>query len=112
MTTTITNVRTFASAAEAAAYYVGQDILPVPVAYRGKNPKGNDWEKLRINAASVANHFNGTPQNIGALLAAKGSNGTNGTAKRIETLPDLAADRLDQLILSLPVADKTRLALA
>ena len=73
----MTNVRTFASAAEAAAYYVGQGILPVPVAYRGKNPKGNDWEKLRIDAASVPDHFNGTPQNIGALLGISGT-GTAG----------------------------------
>jgi hypothetical protein len=44
--------------------------------------------------------------------AGNGSNGTNGAAKKIETLPELAADRVDRLILSLPVADKTRLAVA
>ena len=45
--------------------------------------------------------------------ATNGSNGANGAAKKIETaLPELAADRVDQLILSLPVAERSRLALA
>ncbi len=60
--------RTFASAAEAAAYYIGQNILPVPVAFRGKKPKGDAWPELRIDAASLPSHFNGAPQNVGALL--------------------------------------------
>jgi predicted P-loop ATPase len=60
--------RTFASAAEAALWYIEQGIFPVPVAYRGKNPPGNDWQKLRIDAASVPQYFNGKQQNIGALL--------------------------------------------
>jgi predicted P-loop ATPase len=64
----VTIPRTFASAAEAAAYYVALNILPVPVAYRGKNPQGDAWPKLRIDAASLPSHFNGQPQNIGALL--------------------------------------------
>jgi virulence-associated protein E/bifunctional DNA primase/polymerase-like protein len=62
------NVRSFTSAADAAAFYVGLGILPVPVAFQGKKPKGNDWEKLRIDATSVSSYFNGHPQNIGALL--------------------------------------------
>lgn len=61
-------VRAFTSAAEAASWYVSLGFYPVPVASRGKNPRGSDWERLRIDAASIPNHFNGTPQNIGALL--------------------------------------------
>jgi len=66
-------------------------------------------------------HWKGTEKRSSSSSnghAAASSSGTNGharatcTAKRIETLPDLAADRVDQLILSLPVADKTRLAIA
>jgi predicted P-loop ATPase len=60
--------RTFTSARVAATWYVEQGIYPVPVAFKGKNPKGNGWEQLRIDAASVAKYFNGQPQNIGALL--------------------------------------------
>src|SRR5216684_4238529 len=51
------------------------------------------------HAAVGSNNANGhartVPDNV-VPKAAKGRNGTNGTAKRIETLPDLAADRLDQ----------------
>jgi len=61
-------VRTFSNAAEAATWYTGLGIFPVPVAYRDKKPMGNDWEKLRIDAALVPNYFNGKPQNVGALL--------------------------------------------
>jgi hypothetical protein len=60
--------RTFTSAADAAIWYVEQGIYPVPVAFKGKKPKGNGWEQLRIDAASVPSHFNGQPSNIGALL--------------------------------------------
>jgi predicted P-loop ATPase len=66
--TNISNVRTFTSATEAALWYVEQGIFLVPVAYRGKNPKGNEWEKLRIDAASIQKYFNGEPQNVGGLL--------------------------------------------
>jgi predicted P-loop ATPase len=61
-------VRAFTSAAEAALWYTQQGIFVVPVAYQGKNPRGSDWERLRIDAASIPDYFNGTPQNIGALL--------------------------------------------
>jgi hypothetical protein len=44
--------------------------------------------------------------------ATNGNNGAkNGAAKKIETFPELAADRVDQLILNLPAAEKNRLAL-
>jgi predicted P-loop ATPase len=62
------SARTFTSAMDAALFYVEQGIYPVPVAYRGKKPKGNSWEQLRIDAASVPSHFNGSASNIGAML--------------------------------------------
>jgi hypothetical protein len=43
----------------------GWSIIPVP--YRGKNPGFDDWEKLRITAASAPDYFNGKPLNFGLL---------------------------------------------
>jgi predicted P-loop ATPase len=68
----LANVRTFASAAEAATWYVELGIKPVPVAHRGKNPKAEGWEELRIDSTSLASYFNGHPQNVGALLGING----------------------------------------
>jgi predicted P-loop ATPase len=84
--------RTFTSAADAALWYVEQGIYPVPVAYKGKNPKGNGWEQLRIDAASVPNYFNGQPQNIGALLGI--------TATGAAGLTDVDLDSAEVLILA------------
>ena len=66
--TLLPRVRAFSSAAEAASWYIGLGFYPVPVAHRGKNPTGSDWDKLRIDATSVPHYFNGQLQNIGALL--------------------------------------------
>ncbi|HXM10416.1 MAG TPA: VapE domain-containing protein [Terriglobales bacterium] len=65
-------VRTFGSPAEWANHYCGLGFKPVPVAHRGKNPKGNNWEDLRIDASRVNEHFNGQPLNIGVLLGIDG----------------------------------------
>jgi Virulence-associated protein E/Bifunctional DNA primase/polymerase, N-terminal len=92
--------RTFTSASEAATWYVEQGIYPVPVAYRGKKPKGKDWEQLRIDAASVPAHFNGNPSNIGALLGI--------TATGAAGLTDVDLDSPESLILApnfLPATD-------
>jgi hypothetical protein len=72
-------VRAFNSVEEAAVWYVSLGFFPVPVDYRGKKPKGNDWEKLRIDAALVPRYFNGTAQNIGALMGIS-TTGTLGLA--------------------------------
>lgn len=60
--------RTFASASQAASYYIGLGFLPVPIPYRSKNPGLNDWEQLRIDATNVNTYFNGEAKNIGVLL--------------------------------------------
>lgn len=70
------------------------------------------WTDKRSSSSSAGNGHARTAFDDVVPKATKGSNGTNGTAKRIETLPDLAADRVDQLLLNLPIADRTRLALA
>lgn len=41
---------------------------PIPVPFRSKNPGFDDWQHLRITTATVSDHFNGEPQNIGVLL--------------------------------------------
>jgi predicted P-loop ATPase len=74
MTTTPTQelltprVRNFASAAEAAAWYISLGFFPIPIPFREKNPGVTGWEQWRIDATRVSAHFNGTPQNIGALM--------------------------------------------
>ncbi len=76
---TTANARTFTSATEAALWYISAGILVVAIAYRGKNPIVDAWEQLRIDAASVPAYFNGTTQNIGALLGIS-AHGTAGLA--------------------------------
>jgi predicted P-loop ATPase len=64
---TLPCARTFASAAEAADWYISQGFWVIPVPYRKKKPNGNAWQKLRISVADVPAYFNGKPQNVGAL---------------------------------------------
>lgn len=48
--------------------YINRGWSPIPVKYRAKNPDaGDDWQKLRITAATAPRYFNGKPQNIGIL---------------------------------------------
>ena len=66
------------------------------------------WKGTEKRSSSAGN---GHPA-AGNGIEPKATNGSNGVHVPLEVIPDLAADRVDQLILSLPVADKTRLALA
>ena len=97
------NARTFVSAKDAALWYVELGIYPVPVAYRGKNPKGKDWEKLRIDAASVSSYFNGQPKNIGGLLGICA--GPNPAQKLAAVESALDGEQLFDLILGLTDVD-------
>jgi len=45
---------------------------PVPVPYREKGPKHENWQELRITAETAGRYFNGVPQNAGVL---QGDNG-------------------------------------
>jgi P4 family phage/plasmid primase-like protien len=44
----------------------GWSVIPVP--HRSKNPGFDGWQRLRLTAATIQDHFNGQPQNIGVLL--------------------------------------------
>ena len=44
----------------------GWSIIPVP--HRSKNPGLDGWQRLRLTAETIQEHFNGQPQNIGVLL--------------------------------------------
>ena len=55
---------------EAARELLGEGISPVPVPYRSKVPVLEAWQKLRLTPETLADHFNGTLQNIGALNGA------------------------------------------
>jgi hypothetical protein len=54
--------------------YIGRVWNPIPIPYRKKFPTDDDWPKLQITAANVAQYFDGNPQNIGVQLGPK-SNG-------------------------------------
>lgn len=45
---------------------LGWSVIPVP--HMSKNPGFKGWERLRLTAQSLDQHFNGSPQNIGVLL--------------------------------------------
>ena len=40
----------------------------IPVPHRSKNPGFDGWQRLRLTAETIHDHFNGQPQNIGVLL--------------------------------------------
>ena len=48
--------------------YLNRGWAPVPVPHRTKVPVVEGWPKLRVTEASLREHFNGAPQNIGVLL--------------------------------------------
>ena len=45
----------------------GWSVIPIP--HRSKNPGLKGWERMRLTAESLRDHFNGRPQNIGILQA-------------------------------------------
>lgn len=59
---------------EAALFWTNRSFLPVPVRYRAKtpynpdDPKGRNWQNLRITAENAAQYFDGAPQNVGVIL--------------------------------------------
>ena len=52
---------------ESARAYLVRSWKPIPVPYRSKNPGFKDWAQLRLTESTLADHFNGEPQNIGIL---------------------------------------------
>ena len=44
----------------------GWSVIPIPP--RSKNPGLKGWERMRLTAESLDDHFNGRPQNVGVLL--------------------------------------------
>jgi Bifunctional DNA primase/polymerase, N-terminal/D5 N terminal like len=53
---------------EAARAYLAQGWFPIPVPWRQKAPLLDGWLQLRLTAKTVADYFNGSPQNVGILL--------------------------------------------
>jgi len=51
-----------------ATFWCRLGFYPIPVPYREKGPKLEDWPKLRITTSDVPRYFNGEPQNLGVLL--------------------------------------------
>src|SRR5262249_32810163 len=58
---------------EAARYYLDLGLLPIPVPWREKAPKLDDWPNLRLGLADLPRYFNGAPANIGILLGNNGA---------------------------------------
>src|SRR5262245_1200512 len=56
------------SSADSAIFWIERGFFPVPIPYREKGPKIENWQNLHITAADVPRYFNGAPQNIGVLL--------------------------------------------
>jgi hypothetical protein len=57
---------------EAAQYYVDLGLLPIPVPWREKVPKLDDWPNLRLGLADLPRYFNSALANIGILLGHNG----------------------------------------
>src|SRR5690349_9342457 len=53
---------------DAAIASVSRGWRVIPVPYRLKKPVLDGWPTLRLDVAELAEHFNGKPSNIGALL--------------------------------------------
>jgi hypothetical protein len=49
-------------------WYLDQDAAPIPVPFKSKKPVLDEWQKLRLTHETVAEYFNGAPQNVGMLL--------------------------------------------
>jgi len=55
------------SALDVALGYIRRGWSPIPIPHKEKRPKGNEWQQLRITAASASSYFNGHA-NIGVIL--------------------------------------------
>lgn len=53
---------------EVARDYIARGWSPVPIPYKEKRPTGDGWQRRRITAENVQEHFNGSPANIGIIL--------------------------------------------
>lgn len=51
-----------------AALYIARGLRPIPIPFREKAPKIENWPSLRIATADVPTYFNGAPANIGLIL--------------------------------------------
>src|SRR5262245_37909971 len=56
------------SSADSAIFWIAGGFFPVPIPYREKGPKIENWHTLDITAADVPRYLNSAPQNIGLLL--------------------------------------------
>jgi transposase len=53
---------------DAARAYIRRGWRPVPVPFREKAPRALDWQTLRLDERTLAEHFNGQLSNVGVLL--------------------------------------------
>ena len=55
--------------------WLHRGYFPIPIPYREKGPKIEDWQHLHATDSTVPNYFNGQgyPQNIGVLLGPNGN---------------------------------------
>src|SRR5215212_4647470 len=51
-----------------AKLYAAEGWSVIPIPYKEKAPKLKGWQNLRLTEETVAEHFNGRPQNVGVLL--------------------------------------------
>jgi AAA domain/Bifunctional DNA primase/polymerase, N-terminal len=53
---------------DTALSYIARGWNPVPIPHRTKAPRGNEWQRRRIDAETASQFFNGAPSNIGVQL--------------------------------------------
>jgi hypothetical protein len=53
---------------DTALAYIARGWNPVPIPHRTKAPRGNEWQRRRIDAETASRFFNGVPLNIGVQL--------------------------------------------
>jgi hypothetical protein len=67
------------TALDTAVDYITRGWTPVPVAFRSKKPSAGDgWHLTHVNASNVAQHFNGSEQNVGIQMGPASHNLTDG----------------------------------
>jgi hypothetical protein len=65
----------------------------VPVPYREKGPKLEDWQELRITAETAGRYFNGAPQNVGVLQGPSGAGDVDlDSREALIAFPDFAPE--------------------
>jgi hypothetical protein len=68
MTTALPNGTLPADPRQAAGYYLGLGMAPIPLPPRSKDPGYADWQHLRLTADSLDDYFpNGQARNVGIL---------------------------------------------